>query len=75
MQFIRDLIDACVMECYFREHMADRDLLFLDDLAPRLAGYDGDATGSQQLDFIPALQHVERAHVRNSQPTTTHFCR
>ncbi len=25
--FIEDLIDACVMECYFREHMAERDLL------------------------------------------------
>ena len=24
------------MECYFREHMAERDLLFLDDLAPLL---------------------------------------
>ena len=26
--FLEDLIDACVMECYFREHMAERDLLF-----------------------------------------------
>jgi|GEM_PF-414045 len=31
--FLEDLIDACVMECYFREHMAERDLLFHDDLA------------------------------------------
>lgn len=30
-QFLEDLIDACVMECYFRDHMAQRDLLFLDD--------------------------------------------
>jgi len=35
-----DLIDACVMECYFREHMAERDMLFLDDLAPRLASVE-----------------------------------
>ena len=27
MQFIRDLLDACVMECYFREHMSERNLL------------------------------------------------
>jgi len=26
--FLEDLIDACVMECYFREHMAERDVLF-----------------------------------------------
>lgn len=26
--FLEDLIDACVMESYFREHMAERDLPF-----------------------------------------------
>jgi hypothetical protein len=31
------LIDACVMECYFREHMAERDLLFHDLVATHLA--------------------------------------
>jgi len=31
--FLEDLIDACVMECYFREHMAERDLLFHEALA------------------------------------------
>ncbi|MFN3408986.1 MAG: hypothetical protein ACK45B_08345 [Limisphaerales bacterium] len=31
---------ACVMECYFREHMAERDLLFLDDLAPHLGSVE-----------------------------------
>ena len=41
--FLDDLIDACVMECYFREHMAERDLLFLDELAPHLADYRPDA--------------------------------
>jgi|GEM_PF-2287214 len=30
--FLEDLIDACVMECYFHEHMAERDLLFHDTL-------------------------------------------
>jgi adenine-specific DNA-methyltransferase len=53
--FLEDLIDACVMECYFREHMSERNLLFLEDLAPRLAPYDRDATGSQQRDFIRQL--------------------
>jgi hypothetical protein len=31
--FLESLIDACVMECYFREHMAERDLLFHDTVA------------------------------------------
>ena len=35
--FLEDLIDACVMECYFREHMAERDLLFHDDVSQLLA--------------------------------------
>jgi hypothetical protein len=38
--FLADLSDACVMECYFRDHMAERDLLFLDDLAGPLSAYD-----------------------------------
>ena len=43
------------MECYFREHMAERDLLFLDELAPHLADYRPDAPESQQRDFIVQL--------------------
>ena len=39
-EFFEDLIDACVLECYFHDHMADRDLLFLDDLQPYLDAYD-----------------------------------
>jgi len=38
--FLEDLIDACVMECYFCEHMAERDLLFHDTVALHLAAYD-----------------------------------
>jgi adenine-specific DNA-methyltransferase len=55
--FLEDLIDACVMECYFREHMAERDLLFLDDLAPHLAKYDSKASDAKQNDF---LEHLYR---------------
>jgi hypothetical protein len=54
-QFIEDLIDACVMECYFREHMAERDLLFLGDLTPHLAAYDSGAHESKQREFIRQL--------------------
>ncbi len=30
-QFLEDLIDACIMEVYFPEHMAERDLRFMED--------------------------------------------
>jgi adenine-specific DNA-methyltransferase len=55
VQFFEDLIDACVMECYFRRHMAERDLLFLDDLAPHLAAYDPGSQESQQREFTEKL--------------------
>ncbi len=37
--FLEDLINACVMECYFRDHMAERDLLFHDQLRLLLSDF------------------------------------
>ncbi|WFF82238.1 Eco57I restriction-modification methylase domain-containing protein [Delftia tsuruhatensis] len=54
-RFLADISDACVMECYFHDHMAERDLLFLDDLAPHLAAYNPDASESQQREFIEQI--------------------
>lgn len=54
-RFLEDLIDACVMECYFHDHMAERDLLFLDDLAPCLAPYDSRADVVDQRNFLTHL--------------------
>lgn len=34
------LIDTCLMECYFRGHMAQRNLLFMGDLDPHLASVE-----------------------------------
>jgi len=53
--FLEDLIDACIMECYFNAHMAERDLLFIDALVPHLAVYDPNASDSKQRDFIAQL--------------------
>lgn len=50
--FLEALIDACVMECYFRDHMAERDLLFHDTVAPYLAAYDPEASPAQQRGFL-----------------------
>ena len=54
-QFLSDLIDACVMECYFREHMAERDLLFHETVATHLSVYDPTASETQQRDFMTHL--------------------
>jgi adenine-specific DNA-methyltransferase len=49
--FFEDLIDACVMECYFREHITERDLLFHDTVALQLAAYDPAASATQQREI------------------------
>jgi len=59
--FFDTLMDACVLELYFRDHMAERDLLFLDDLAPHLAAYKPNAPEAQQRDFITQLYHTLNA--------------
>lgn len=59
--FFDDLVDACVMECYFRDHMAERDLLFLDELAPHLANYDAKASAEKQREFITNLHRTLNA--------------
>ncbi len=53
--FLEDLIDACVMECYFRDHMAERDLLFHDTVALHLDAYNSDASEAQQRYFLTHL--------------------
>jgi hypothetical protein len=56
--FLEDLIDACVMECYFREHMAERDLLFHDTVAPHFATYDAEASETKQREFLTDLHRT-----------------
>jgi hypothetical protein len=53
--FLDDLIDACVMECYFRKHMEERDLLFHETVAPHLAAYDPAASEAKHRDFLTEL--------------------
>lgn len=53
--FLADLSDACVMECYFREHMAERDLLFHNIVAPHLVDYDPATSETKQIDFLTHL--------------------
>ena len=59
--FLEDLIDACVMECYFREHMAERDLLFHKTVASHLAAYAPEASAAQQCDYLTHLHQTLNA--------------
>ena len=43
------------MECYFREHMAERDLLFIDQLVPHVASYNSEASESTQRELLTQL--------------------
>jgi len=70
--FLEDLIDACVMECYFREHMLQRNLLFHDTLAPHLAAYAPEASEAQQHDF---LAHLHRTLNAPSHPIRNRLLR
>jgi len=59
--FLEDLIDACVMECYFRDHMAERDLLFHDQLRPLLTDYDPKAKSESQTSFLRGFYETVNA--------------
>lgn len=64
-QFLEDLIDACVMEVYFGEHMAERKLLFHDETAKHLRGYTPEASEAEKMKFLERL--VDTAN----EPTST----
>lgn len=59
--FLVDLVDACVMECYFREHMAERDLLFNESLTLHLTAYSVEADAPNQRDFVNRLHQTLNA--------------
>ena len=53
--FLESLIDACVMECYFRGHMAQRDLLFHDTITEALQDYDPEASETEQVNYLETV--------------------
>lgn len=61
LQFCDDLIDACVLECYFRQHMADRSLLFLKELSGYLAPFNPAASEADQREFLVQLHDTLNA--------------
>ena len=59
--FLETLIDACVMECYFREHMAKRNLLFHDLVAKELVLYSSSTGELKQTAVINAIYEALNA--------------
>jgi adenine-specific DNA-methyltransferase len=60
-QFLEELIDACVMECYFHEHMAERDLLFFDHVSSHITIYNPDTNDDEQRAFLDGLYRTLNA--------------
>ncbi|MCC5804919.1 MAG: Eco57I restriction-modification methylase domain-containing protein [Opitutales bacterium] len=59
--FLEDLIDACVMECYFPDHMAERNLAVIDHVRPLLNGFDADTSPNRQIDFLTHFHNAANA--------------
>ena len=53
---IKAMAEGAEMGSYFREHMAERDLLFHDTVAPHLAAYSPESSATQQPDKLTHLQ-------------------
>ena len=60
-QFLEDLIDACVFELYFSEHMAERDLLFLENTEVLLNNYDTNESEEMKPAFLANFYQTANA--------------
>ena len=60
-QFLEDLIDACVFELYFSEHMAERDLLFLENTEVLLNNYDTNESEEMKRAFLANFYQTANA--------------
>ncbi|GAB5452319.1 MAG: hypothetical protein Hals2KO_26470 [Halioglobus sp.] len=52
VSFMQEVIDACVMECYFHAHMKDRNLLLLGDVGALVDDFDPEAGEAERLEFL-----------------------
>jgi adenine-specific DNA-methyltransferase len=51
-KLLEEIIDACVMECYFHDHMREHDLLFQTDVATLVDGFDTKSSEAEQFEFL-----------------------
>ncbi|MEX2259818.1 MAG: Eco57I restriction-modification methylase domain-containing protein [Woeseia sp.] len=61
IQFLEDVIDACVFELYFEDHMQVRDLLFLSDVTALLDRFDSEASELEQRKFLEHFYQTANA--------------
>ncbi|OAI18314.1 hypothetical protein A1507_09730 [Methylomonas koyamae] len=59
--FLESLIDACVFELYFEEHMAEKRLGVLQDVDRLLTSFDQDAPEVQQIDYLANFYQIVNA--------------
>ena len=52
VEFLENVIDACVLECYFFEHMRERGLLFLSDVMSLIKDFNPNAKESSQSLYL-----------------------
>lgn len=50
--FIDELVDACVMECYFPYHMQEHDLIFIKDISAQIREFNPESSEEEQLEFL-----------------------
>ena len=50
--FIDELVDACVMECYFPYHMQEHDLVFIKDISAQIREFNPGSSKKEQLEFL-----------------------
>ncbi len=60
-KYIEDVVDACVFEQYFYDHMKERNLLFQADIAKIFSEFDPDASESEQLQFLDHFYQTTNA--------------
>ena len=61
IQFLENVIDACIFECYFHDYMHDRGLLFHAEVMPLLENYTPDATEQEQKKIVEQFYKTANA--------------
>ena len=59
--FLESIIDTCIFELYFLDHMQERDLLFQSYIVALLDKYDPEASGTEQREFLEHFYQTANA--------------
>lgn len=59
--FIDELVDACIMECYFPYHMQEHDLIFIEDISTQIKDFNSVSSEKEQLAFLKHFYQTANA--------------